>query len=40
MEPSISLGGSREGLDVYTMIRSDIEMINEREKELFSSFTD
>jgi hypothetical protein len=40
MEPSISLGGSREGLDVYRMIRSDIEIINEREKELFSSFTD
>ena len=30
----------RQGLDVYRMFRSDIEMINEGEKELFSSFTD
>ena len=29
----------RQGWDVYRMIRSDIEIINVRVKELFSSFT-
>lgn len=30
----------RNGLDVYRMSKNDVEMISEREKELFSSITD